>query len=118
MAKSSDKSSNFISIVEVGPRDGLQNESALLTVTQKIKMIENLASAGLTRIEMGAFVSPKWVPQMADTDKVVKGIKKNQKLSKAFEKFSVLVPNAKGMELALDAQVKEVAIFGACSESF
>lgn len=110
--------SEFIKIVEVGARDGLQNESAILKPAQKIKMIEDLFAAGLKKIEMGAFVSPKWVPQMADTDKVVKGLKKKSKLKSAFKDFSVLVPNVKGMELALKAGVQEVAIFGACSESF
>lgn len=110
--------SSSISIVEVGPRDGLQNESALLTASQKVKMIEALTKAGLKRIEIGAFVSPKWVPQMAETEKVVSSLKAKKSLSKDFKKYSVLVPNQKGMELALNAGVREVAIFGACSESF
>lgn len=109
--------SSKISIVEVGARDGLQNESALLSAKQKVQMIEALSKAGLKRIEVGAFVSPKWVPQMAETDKVVSQLKAKQE-SKVFKQYSVLVPNVKGMELALKSGVKEVAIFGACSESF
>lgn len=104
-----------ISIVDVGPRDGLQNESKSLTVPQKLKLITGLKDAGLKRIEVGAFVSPVWVPQMADTAKVVRGLKRKAPLSRA---YSVLVPNVKGMEQAISSGIKEVAIFGACSESF
>ena len=101
----------FIHIVEVGARDGLQNEKKNLTVMTRVEFIKKLSSAGLKRIEVGAFVSPQWVPQMAHTDKVL------EKLN-TLEGYSVLVPNERGMIQAIDSEVKEVAIFGSCSESF
>jgi hydroxymethylglutaryl-CoA lyase len=107
-------------IVEVGPRDGLQNEKTALTVGRRVELINKLADAGLKNIEVGAFVSPKWVPQMQETDKVWEKCTKLKK-SKAVPAdvdFSVLVPNQKGMENALASSVDHVAIFGACSESF
>ncbi len=102
-----------VQIVEVGPRDGLQNETKVLSLDEKRELILGLARAGLQRIEVGAFVSPKWVPQMADTAQLVEELPANKNL-----RTSVLVPNQKGMELALRTPIKEVAIFGACSESF
>ena len=107
----------MIKIVEVGPRDGLQNESTQLSYQAKAQFIEKLNKAGLNAIEAGAFVSPKWVPQMANTDKVVKTLLKSKKLKKT-TKLPVLVPNLKGLGKAIDCGVKEVAIFGASSESF
>lgn len=102
-----------VRIVEVGPRDGLQNESAQLAVETKIAFIDMLSDAGLHSIEAGAFVSPKWVPQMADSDKVLAGIRKKPGVS-----YAVLVPNEKGMAAALAAGAREVAVFAAASESF
>lgn len=102
-----------VRIVEVGPRDGLQNESAQLSAEVKIAFIDMLSDAGLQSIEAGAFVSPKWVPQMADSDKVFAGIRR-----KAGVSYPALVPNEKGMEAALAAGVREVAVFAAASESF
>lgn len=102
-----------VRIVEVGPRDGLQNESAQLSAEVKIAFIDMLSDAGLQSIEAGAFVSPKWVPQMADSDKVFAGIHR-----KAGVSYPALVPNEKGMEAALAAGVREVAVFAAASESF
>ena len=102
-----------IRIVEVGARDGLQNEKKPLSVETKVAFINMLTDAGLQTIEAGAFVSPKWVPQMADTDKVFAAIHK-----KAGVSYPVLVPNEKGMQAALDAGVTEVAVFAAASESF
>ena len=107
-----------VRLVEVGPRDGLQNESATVPVATKIALIERLAEAGLAVIEAGAFVSPKWVPQMADTAQVLAGLDR-----RAGVRYPVLVPNMKGMEAALTAGVgsaglDEIAIFGAASESF
>ena len=102
-----------VRIVEVGPRDGLQNEKTPVTVETKVEFINMLTDAGLQSIEAGAFVSPKWVPQMADTDRVFAAIRKKQDVS-----YPVLVPNEKGMESALAAGVKEIAVFAAASESF
>lgn len=102
-----------VRIVEVGPRDGLQNEKSTVSVETKVALIDKLSEAGLKSIEAGAFVSPKWVPQMADTDKVYAAIKKAADAS-----YPVLVPNAKGMEAAVAAGVKEIAVFAAASESF
>ncbi|MBW7909849.1 MAG: hydroxymethylglutaryl-CoA lyase [Alphaproteobacteria bacterium] len=102
-----------VRIVEVGPRDGLQNESAQLSPDVKIAFIDMLSAAGLQTIEAGAFVSPKWVPQMADSDKVFAGIQR-----KAGVSYPALVPNEKGVEAAIAAGVREVAVFSAASESF
>jgi hydroxymethylglutaryl-CoA lyase len=102
-----------VRIVEVGPRDGLQNEKSTVPVETKVALIDKLSDAGLQSIEAGAFVSPKWVPQMADTDKVYAAINKKSGVS-----YPVLVPNAKGMEAAVATGVKEIAVFAAASESF
>jgi len=102
-----------VRIVEVGPRDGLQNESASLSVETKIAFIDMLGDAGLQTIEAGAFVSPKWVPQMADSDKVFASLRRKPGVS-----YPALVPNEKGMAAALAAGVREVAVFAAASESF
>lgn len=102
-----------VRIVEVGPRDGLQNEKAVVSVETKVALINLLSEAGLKTIEAGAFVSPKWVPQMADTDKVYAAIDKKPGVG-----YPVLVPNMKGMESAVAAGVKEIAVFAAASESF
>ena len=101
-----------VSIFEMGARDGLQNEVAVPTAA-KIALIESLADAGLKRIEAGSFVSPKWVPQMADSADVLKQIQRQSGVV-----YSALTPNVKGFELALDANASEVAIFGAASQSF
>ncbi|HMA52319.1 MAG TPA: hydroxymethylglutaryl-CoA lyase, partial [Magnetospirillaceae bacterium] len=100
-------------IVEVGPRDGLQNESAPVPLAAKIALIEGLAEAGLKTIEAGSFVSPKWVPQMADSAEVLAGLKPLPGVS-----LPVLVPNAKGLEAAQAAGAREIAVFLAASESF
>ncbi|HSE77365.1 MAG TPA: hydroxymethylglutaryl-CoA lyase [Alphaproteobacteria bacterium] len=102
-----------VKMVEVGPRDGLQNEAKSVLAAVKIELIEMLADAGLSTIEAGSFVSPKWVPQMADTAEVLAGLAKRPGVT-----FPVLVPNAKGFEAALAAKVEEIAIFGAASETF
>lgn len=107
-----------VKIVEVGLRDGLQNETSELSVDQRYDLYEKLVNAGLKNIEIGAFVSPKWVPQMAVTkDLCCMIISENKKL-KSKVVASVLVPNEQGMLQAIEAGVKEVAIFAACSESF
>jgi hydroxymethylglutaryl-CoA lyase len=102
-----------VRIVEVGPRDGLQNEAVTVPLDVKLALIEALADAGLKTIESGSFVSPKWVPQMADTDQVLAGIRRRPDIS-----YPVLVPNMKGLEAALAAKAEEIAVFGAASESF
>ncbi|TXH36587.1 MAG: hydroxymethylglutaryl-CoA lyase [Rhodospirillaceae bacterium] len=102
-----------VRIVEVGPRDGLQNESVAVGADVKIALIEQLAAAGLRTIEAGAFVSPKWVPQMADTAEVLAGIKARPGVS-----YPVLVPNLRGLDAALAAGASEISIFGAASETF
>src|SRR5690349_3325781 len=102
-----------VRMCEVGPRDGLQNEQATLPTATKVALIEKLLAAGLRSIEAGSFVSPKWVPQMADTAAVLAALPKRDEVS-----FPVLVPNMKGFEAALAAGAREIAIFGAASESF
>jgi isopropylmalate/homocitrate/citramalate synthase len=102
-----------VRIVEVGPRDGLQNEAGLVPVEAKVALIEALADAGLKSIEAGSFVSPKWVPQMADTAAVLARLKRVPGVS-----YPVLVPNMQGFEAAAAAGVEEIAVFGAASESF
>ena len=102
-----------VKMVEVGPRDGLQNEAKTVPAAVKIALIERLAEAGLPVVEAGSFVSPKWVPQMADSAEVVAGIRRKPGVS-----YPVLVPNMKGYEAARAARAEEVAVFGAASESF
>jgi hydroxymethylglutaryl-CoA lyase len=102
-----------IRIIEVGPRDGLQNEAAILSPKARIGMIEALASAGLKSIEAGSFVSPAKVPQMADTDKVLAKLASRSDL-----RLPVLVPNAKGLAAAKAAGARDIAIFAAASETF
>lgn len=106
-------SSDRVSLVEVGARDGLQNESKSLSVATRIELIERLVDCGLTRIEAGSFVSPKWVSQMADSDRVLQALPDTDSVS-----YPVLTPNMKGLESAMAAGAKEIAIFGAASESF
>jgi hydroxymethylglutaryl-CoA lyase len=102
-----------VKIVEVGPRDGLQNEQGIVPLAAKILLVEQLADAGCRVIETGSFVSPKWVPQMADSAAVFQQIKRKNNV-----RYTALTPNLRGLEAAIDAQVDEVAIFGAASESF
>ena len=102
-----------VRIVEVGPRDGLQNEAGILPTAVKVDLIDRLARAGARTIEVGSFVSPKWVPQMADTAEVLKRVEHAPGVV-----YQVLVPNLKGLEAALACGVKEVAVFAAASEAF
>ena len=102
-----------ITVVEVGPRDGLQNEAAHVPTAEKIAFIDRLSLAGFTVIEMSAFVSPKWVPQMADAAAVCTGITR-----RPGTRYSALVPNLKGLERAVAAGVSDVAVFAAASETF
>jgi hydroxymethylglutaryl-CoA lyase len=105
--------SDFVTMVEVGPRDGLQNEQLKLDAAVKIELIERLANCGIPVVEAGAFVSPKWVPQMADSEAVLTGLKPTKGT-----RYPVLVPNMAGFERAIDAGAKEIAVFTAASESF
>ena len=102
-----------VKIVEVGPRDGLQNEKQVIALAAKLQLIDELAAAGLTYIEAGSFVSPKWVPQMADSQQLFQQLTKQAGVT-----YSALTPNMQGLQSALNAKVDEVAIFGAASESF
>ncbi len=102
-----------VTIVEVGPRDGLQNEPKFVTTKNKIELINLLSATGLKNIEVTSFVSPKSIPQLADSVKVLESIIKPQSVN-----FSALVPNAKGMEIAISSGLKEIAIFTAASELF
>jgi hydroxymethylglutaryl-CoA lyase len=104
---------NTVKIVEVGPRDGLQNEPREVPTDVKLELIERLAGAGLVSVEATAFVSPKWVPQMADHTEVLERIRRKPGVS-----YPVLTPNLKGFEAARAAGATEVAIFGAASEAF
>ncbi len=102
-----------IRIVEVGPRDGLQNEPASVSTSDKIEFVNRLSASGLTVIEVSAFVSPKWVPQMADASEVFAGINRQPDT-----KYTALVPNQAGLDRAIAAGVEEVAVFAASSETF
>ncbi len=102
-----------VRIVEVGPRDGLQNEAVAVSIETRVAFIEKLIAAGLTSIEAGSFVSPRWVPQMADTAAVFEAFAGRTDIA-----LPVLVPNEKGLDAALAAGAKEIAIFGAASETF
>ncbi len=102
-----------IRLVEVGPRDGLQNEKTLVPLATKIELVNRLSATGLSVVEAGAFVSPKWVPQMADSADVMHAITRKPGVT-----YPVLVPNEKGLEAALAVGVTEVAVFGAASEAF
>ena len=104
---------NRVAIVEVGPRDGLQNEKVTIPTHAKVEYITALGDAGLRVIEAGAFVSPKWVPQMADTEEVYRNIPRDPGVD-----YPVLVPNMKGLERAVETGVKSISIFTASSETF
>jgi Isopropylmalate/homocitrate/citramalate synthases len=102
-----------VKIVEVGPRDGLQNEKQTIATTTKIQLINQLSAAGLSYIEAGSFVNPKWVPQMADSAEVFAGINRHPGVT-----YAALTPNLQGFERALEANASEMAIFAAASEDF
>lgn len=102
-----------VTIFEMGPRDGLQNEAAQITVADKVALIDALAQAGVQKIESGAFVSPKWVPQMADSDKVLQHITRRANVT-----YTALTPNLRGCDAAIASKADEVAVFSAASESF
>jgi len=102
-----------VTLVEVGPRDGLQNEAQPVSAAQKVELVHRLQAAGCREIEVTSFVSPKWVPQMADNAEVMAGIQR-----KAGVRYSVLTPNMKGLEAALPTRPDEIVVFGAASEAF
>lgn len=102
-----------VTIVDVGPRDGLQNEKATVATEHKVELVHRLQAAGLREIEVTSFVSPKWVPQMADNAAVMAGVQR-----RAGVRYSVLVPNAKGLDAALPTRPDEIVVFGAASEAF
>lgn len=103
----------LVELVEVGPRDGLQNEPLPIPAEDKIRLVDRLSEAGFSRIEVTSFVSPKWVPQMADAAAVMAGIRRKKSI-----RYAVLTPNLQGFENALSAGADEVAIFGSASEGF
>ena len=103
----------FVRLVEVGPRDGLQNEKTIIDTADKIELVNRLSRTGLRSIEATSFVSPKWIPQLADATEVFTAIEKMPGIS-----YPVLVPNEKGYERALEAGAREVAVFTAASEAF
>ena len=102
-----------VSLVDVGPRDGLQNEAAPVGTADKIALVHALQDAGLREIEVTSFVSPKWVPQMADNAEVMAGIRRHPGV-----RYSVLTPNLKGLEAALPCRPDEIVVFGAASQAF
>ncbi len=102
-----------VRLVEVGPRDGLQNEQQPISVIDKVRLVDDLSAAGLSYIEVGSFVSPKWVPQMAGSAEVFAHIQQQPGVT-----YAALAPNLRGFEAALEAGVKEVAVFAAASETF
>ena len=102
-----------VTLIEVGPRDGLQNEQSPITTDVRIELCDRLTDAGFPNVEAGSFVSPKWVPQMADTAELMQRIRRKPGVV-----YSVLTPNMKGFEGALAARADEVVIFGAASEAF
>src|SRR3954464_3238329 len=109
----SSKLPEFVKIVDVGPRDGLQNEKNHVPAADKIKIVGLLQDAGLREIEVTSFVSPKWVPQMADALEVMAGIARRPGV-----RYSVLTPNLKGWEAAVATKPDEIVVFGAASEAF
>ena len=104
---------SFVQLIDVGPRDGLQNEKQPVPAAVKIELVHRLQAAGLKEIEVTSFVSPKWVPQMADNAQVMAGIQRQ-----AGVRYSVLTPNLQGFEAALKSQPDEIVVFGAASEAF
>src|SRR5256886_15594083 len=103
---------SHVTIYEVGPRDGLQNEARPIATADKIAMIDALTATGLARIEITSFVNPKWIPQLADAADVARGIHRRDGVA-----YSCLVPNRRGLEAALAAGMREVAVFLSASET-
>jgi len=105
--------STHVTLVDVGPRDGLQNEKQTVATDHKVELVHRLQAAGLREIEVTSFVSPKWVPQMADNAAVMAGVERRPGV-----RYSVLVPNMQGLQAALPTRPDEVVVFGAASEAF
>ena len=103
----------YVRLVEVGPRDGLQNEKQPIGIEDKVRLVDDLTAAGLEYVEVGSFVSPKWVPQMAGSAEVFARIRRNSDVT-----YAALTPNLQGFEAAMRAGVREVAVFAAASEAF
>lgn len=103
----------MIRIIEVGPRDGLQNQKAIIPTERKVAFVNALSRSGVDEVEVSAFVSPKWVPQLADADEVFRQINRNPEVC-----YSALVPNEQGLDRALAAEVDKIAVFTAASETF
>lgn len=106
-------SSNSVRVVEVGPRDGLQNEAAIIPAATKIALIDRLSACGFAVVEATSFVSPKWIPQLADAEAVLAGIRRRDGVL-----YPALVPNEKGLDRALACGVREIAVFTAASDAF
>lgn len=104
---------HYVRLVEVGPRDGLQNEGQSISLADKVSLVDDLSATGLSHIEVGSFVSVKWVPQMADSAEVFAQIQRRENIT-----YAALTPNWRGFEEALNAGAQEVAVFAAASESF
>jgi hydroxymethylglutaryl-CoA lyase len=104
---------SHVTLVEVGPRDGLQNEKQPVDAAVKVELVHRLQAAGLREVEVTSFVSPKWVPQMADNAEVMAGMQRRSNV-----RYSVLTPNLKGLEAALASKPDEIVVFGAASEAF
>lgn len=102
-----------VTIFEMGPRDGLQNEKAMISTADKIRLVDDISECGFTKVEVTSFVSPKWVPQMADAAEVLAGIQRKDGVS-----YAALTPNLRGFKGAMAAKADEVAIFGSASEGF
>src|SRR5688572_5262552 len=102
-----------VRIVEVGPRDGLQNETRIVPTDKKAEFIKLLAAAGLKEIEVASFVHPKWVPQLADAQELMKQLEANPEI-----RYSALVPNMKGLDRAIESGIRRIAVFTAASETF
>lgn len=104
---------NKVTIFEVGPRDGLQNEKQIIGTNEKVRLVNGITDCGFTKVEVTSFVSPKWVPQMSDAAEVLEGINRKSSVT-----YAALTPNVKGFERALSAKATEVAIFAAATEGF
>lgn len=111
--KHSQLAGQTVRVVEVGPRDGLQNEKRILSLAEKVDLINKLSATGLSAVEVGSFVSAKWVPQMASSKELYQQIQKYSNVS-----YPCLVPNLKGLETALEIGVKEIAVFASATEGF
>jgi hydroxymethylglutaryl-CoA lyase len=106
-----------VSVYEVSPRDGLQNESATVPLRGKLRLVDALVAAGLQRIEITSFVSPKWIPQLADADELAEAVLSHERSVAPGVRFSALCPNARGLERAKKAGLEEIAVFMSASET-